>query len=495
VKRKLSEQRSIYGLPKHYSLQIEIMCAKLLRAIFICTFLACNAFRAFGGGEGLLRRQFPQKFPAVDLSRGDPGVPLFLTPYIEKGDIDHARQLATVGPLTGTSVLSYSGFFTVNKTSNGNMFFWFFPSQSGEKNDPVLLWLQGGPGDSSLSGALNENGPIGIDKDLQVFSRKFSWATKYNMLYIDNPVGTGFSFADDAGYARNEDQVAENLLNALVQFFTLFPDLKANEFYLTGESYAGKYIPALASRIGRDWPQPKVNLRGLAIGDGFTDPPVMVQSYADFMYQTGLLDELQRDRVANQTREIVNLVNQKKWIEAVAMWDDALAYFDNCSGSVDIYNYLRCKMPDGMSYYGQWLSLPDVRRSIHAGNLTYNDGSKVYQFILTDIMTSVKPQLAEAMNNYKVMLYSGQLDVIVALPLTEAMLQTVDWKYQAEYLSAPRQVWRVRPTDVEVAGYVRCVHDFYQVVVRGGGHILPWDQPERAWDMIDRFISGRPFHQ
>jgi len=63
----------------------------------------------------------------------------------------------------------------------------------------------------------------------------------------------------------------------------------------------------------------------------------------------------------------------------------------------------------------------------------------------------------------QVMLYSGQLDVIVAVPLTEAMLLTVPWQYQPEYLRVPRQCWRVRPTDVEVAGYVRRVHDFYQV--------------------------------
>ena len=63
----------------------------------------------------------------------------------------------------------------------------------------------------------------------------------------------------------------------------------------------------------------------------------------------------------------------------------------------------------------------------------------------------------------QVMLYNGQLDVIVAVPLTEAMLLTVPWKYQSEYLRRSRQVWRVRPSDVEVAGYVRRVHDFYQV--------------------------------
>ena len=61
------------------------------------------------------------------------------------------------------------------------------------------------------------------------------------------------------------------------------------------------------------------------------------------------------------------------------------------------------------------------------------------------------------------MLYSGQLDVIVAHPLTEAMLQTLDWVYKQEYLRADRAVWKVHPTDTEVAGYVRRVHDFYQV--------------------------------
>jgi len=62
--------------------------------------------------------------------------------------------------------------------------------------------------------------------------------------------------------------------------------------------------------------------------------------------------------------------------------------------------------------------------------------------------------------------YSGQLDVIVAVPVTEAMLLIVPWKYQAEYLRVPRRIWRVRPTDGEVAGYVRRVHDFYQVTAR-----------------------------
>lgn len=116
----------------------------------------------------------------------------------------------------------------------------------------------------------------------------------------------------------------------------------------------------------------------------------------------------------------------------------------------------------------------------------------------------------------QVLMYSGQLDVIVAAPLTERFLLTVNWTGAAEYRTAPRFHWKVQPSDTEVAGYVRQVKEFYQVsgylprqseechrfliynsfsfmeiIIRGGGHILPYDQPARSFDMIDRFLSTR----
>ena len=67
--------------------------------------------------------------------------------------------------------------------------------------------------------------------------------------------------------------------------------------------------------------------------------------------------------------------------------------------------------------------------------------------------------------SFQVLIYSGQLDIIVAAPLTEAMLQTIDWQYADEYRCVKKSVWKVRPDDSEVAGYVRRVHDFYQVYI------------------------------
>ena len=122
--------------------------------------------------------------------------------------------------------------------------------QHNAKDAPVLLWLQGGPGGSSLFGLFNENGPFQVNENLEVTKRQTSWTLTHHVIYIDQPVGTGFSFTKlDKCMAQNQDNVATDLYNALRQFFVMFPDIKNNEFYITGESYAGKYVPALAHKI------------------------------------------------------------------------------------------------------------------------------------------------------------------------------------------------------------------------------------------------------
>ena len=154
-------------------------------------------------------------------------------------------------------VESYSGFITVNQTTNSNLFFWFFPAENGNKSAPLILWLQGGPGSSSMFGLLKENGPFIADVDKNghpfVRSNPFSWSAEHNLLYIDNPVGTGFSFAQspEAYHSRLEDST-EDLYRFLQQFYQMFPELRLNQFFPFGESYAGKYVPSLAYKIHRE---------------------------------------------------------------------------------------------------------------------------------------------------------------------------------------------------------------------------------------------------
>ena len=119
--------------------------------------------------------------------------------------------------------------------------------QNNATDAPLILWLQGGPGGSSLFGLFIEQGPYLINAELKATPRNVTWSESYNVLYIDQPAGTGFSFTDDSrGFATSQVDVANDLYETLVQFFTVFPELLACDFYITGESYAGTHWYTLA---------------------------------------------------------------------------------------------------------------------------------------------------------------------------------------------------------------------------------------------------------
>ncbi|KAM5204673.1 putative serine carboxypeptidase CPVL isoform 2-T3 [Hipposideros larvatus] len=453
------------------------------------------------GGDGLFRSIY-RNVPVSAPQKGDARQPLVLTPYVEAGKLSEGRRLSLVAPFSGSNIESYAGYLTVNKTYNSNLFFWFFPSQADPSEAPVVLWLQGGPGSSSMFGLFVEHGPYVVTRNLTLHARDFPWTTTLSMLYIDNPVGTGFSFTDDPqGYAVNEDDVARDLFSALIQFFQLFPEFRENDFYATGESYAGKYVPAIAYYIHTLNPMlsVKINLKGIALGDAYSDPESIIEGYATFLYQIGLLDEKQKKYFQKQCDECVKYIKEEKWLSAFEVLDKLLdgdlirdpSYFQNVTGCSNYYNILQCTEPEDHSYFGKFLSLPEVRQAIHVGNRTFNDGSKVEKYLREDALKSVKPWLTEIMNNYKVLIYNGQLDIIVAAALMERSLMAMNWKGSWDYKKTERKVWKIFKSDNEVAGYVRQVGDFYQVIVRGGGHILPYDQPLRSFDMINRFIYER----
>ncbi|KAL5006260.1 hypothetical protein ScPMuIL_015066 [Solemya velum] len=269
------------------------------------------------------------------------------------------------------------------------------------------------------------------------------------------------------------------------------------------QSYAGKYIPAIAYRIHIENPTAKlkINLKGIAIGDGLCDPLTMMPVYADYIFHIGLFDEAERDYFQSQMDKAVVFIQQKEWMEAFKIFDALLlgdvtsepSFFNNVTGMTYYFNYLHAQAPPEFEYFLKYIADPSVRKSMHVGNLTYNSGEKVEMHLMNDIMQSVKPWVAVLLDNYKALLYSGQLDIIVAAPLTEAFLMTVQWSGQGKYKQAPKLIWKVNETDTEVAGYVRQVNSFYQVIVRNSGHILPYDQPERAYDMIQRFVEDRSF--
>eukprot|EP00096_Caligus_rogercresseyi_P005149 TRINITY_DN2008_c0_g1_i2.p1 TRINITY_DN2008_c0_g1~~TRINITY_DN2008_c0_g1_i2.p1 ORF type:complete len:477 (+),score=101.64 TRINITY_DN2008_c0_g1_i2:15-1445(+) len=473
----------------------------LLCVLFLCSIIVVASGR---NKNGPFRAFLPQPSNLMRLDNGT-GSPLFLTPFIQSGRISEARSKSRVELSGHESIEGYSGYLTVNKPSCGsNLFFWYFPAKYQPESAPLLLWLQGGPGGSSLFGLFVEHGPFRVNKILEVEERNTAWSLTHNILYIDQPVGTGFSFTKvDDCYARNEDDVAHDLYEALSQFFLLFPEKQSAEFYITGESYAGKYVPALAAHIHDQnalFPHSgnEINLVGIAIGDGLCDPLTMT-NYGDFLYNVGLIDETAWRVFKDVEKKVIEYILNKEWKKAFEAFDSLLngdesgvpSYFTNVTGLNYYFNYLLTNPPKEFDYYPLFLDRPSTRNAIHVGALPYNDGAIVEKHLVNDVMQSVKPLIEKLLdNNYRVMIYNGQTDVIIAWPLTEHFILSLNWSGAEEYISTKRKIWRY---GTEVAGYAKEVGNFTQVLVRNAGHMIPYDQPKWAFDLISRFTSRKGF--
>jgi len=442
--------------------------------------------------------------------------PLFVTGYLpdryEEAQKASAVELSSLGWHGGNAM--HSGFFTLDKEQGRNTFFWYSEALDGNASAPLLLWLQGGPGASSLFGMFTEIGPFGIGPGGVVQPRKVNWNQHYHLLFLDNPVGTGFSFTEtEAGYISKHEQAGEDLYHALQQFFQLFPSLRGNDFYVTGESYAGKWVPSCAYTIHSQnqnlSTEARINLKGISIGDGAMDPSKQFQGFGDLLWNLGMADESERTTFRTYEAAIQERLQAGDKVGAFKAFDEMLngdffpypTFYANVTGmSTNYFNF--ALSPDATPLGGDfvsWLNTPAVRAQIHVGDRSYApSNSTVEAYLLPDWMRDVVAMLVPLMENYKVLVYSGQNDVILGPTLTENFLYSLEWQSQDAYKVAKKNIWRRSEKGPgsqlpDVAGYAREVGLFSQVVVRGAGHMVPGDQPERALDIMERFISGRGF--
>ncbi|XP_060527439.1 venom serine carboxypeptidase-like [Cylas formicarius] len=425
--------------------------------------------------------------------RDDVGDPLILTPYLEQNQIEEARQAALVNYGGFQDIVSYAGYFTVDKAYNSNQWFWFFPSENDYENDPVLLWLQGGPGSSSLFALFTENGPFIIDGDLNVTIREIYWSQFHSVLYIDNPVGSGFSFTDEDGYAQNETKVGSDLYNSLLQFFTLFPELQNNDFFLTGESYAGKYVPAIGYTIHQNNPTAdlKINLKGLIIGNGWTDP-VNQLDYGEYLYQVGLLDVHQRAIMDGYKQAALENILVGDFANATNYANRALLFgISELAEIADIYNYLNVRVDPNERKYEEFVQTV-VRKEIHVGDTVYGNGNDVYDNLWEDIPQSVAPWLSELLSHYSVLLFNGQTDTVCPYPPMVNYISKLNFSAAEEYKTAAREYWVI---DDEVVGYIKTAGNLTELFVRDAGHYVPRDQPKWTISFVSRFARGLPINE
>ncbi|KAF7632438.1 Carboxypeptidase [Meloidogyne graminicola] len=184
----------------------------------------------------------------------------------------------------------YSGYLQISK--NKYLHYILITSKGNLNKDPLIFWFNGGPGCSSLLGLFTELGPYLLKKDgSELIENPYSWNNNASVVFIESPVGVGYSYSTDDDITNNDNQIAEENYLAIQLFFKKYPNYLKNNIFITGESYAGIYLPMLTSNIIKGINKFKINLKGLAIGNGYLNKKIDFETGLNYAYNHGVVDE------------------------------------------------------------------------------------------------------------------------------------------------------------------------------------------------------------
>ncbi|XP_069757048.1 lysosomal protective protein-like [Narcine bancroftii] len=405
-----------------------------------------------------------------------------------------------------------------------HLHYWFVTSQQDPTSDPVVLWLNGGPGCSSLDGFLSENGPFHVnDNGSTLYINEYSWNKVANMLYLESPAGVGFSYSDSGDYATNDKQVAENNYLALLDFFRKFPNFTKNAFYIFGESYGGIYTPTLAFKITDG--AAEIHFKGFAVGNGLSSRYYNDQALVYFAYYHGLIGDTLWSKL-NQfccTGERCNFHNNtdRVCVELIRHVQDIIfdsglnvySLYMDCSGGMqrnsarfhrDIENLFRFyqfhtvttreaahKMtPPCINGTAQWnwLNRADVRTALHIPQRipVWEVCSQVvgegYEHIY-DTMQDFYLQLLS--KGLRVLVYNGDTDMACNFLGDHWFVRSLKQKKTVEY-----QPW---VCDHQIAGFYEQYGNLTFLTIKGAGHMVPQWAPKQALQMFKSYLSHSPY--
>eukprot|EP00271_Cylindrocystis_brebissonii_P010137 TRINITY_DN26236_c0_g1_i1.p1 TRINITY_DN26236_c0_g1~~TRINITY_DN26236_c0_g1_i1.p1 ORF type:complete len:551 (-),score=73.23 TRINITY_DN26236_c0_g1_i1:803-2335(-) len=190
----------------------------------------------------------------------------------------------------------FAGYINVNEENERSLFYYLVTAEKNPEKAPLVLWLNGGPGCSSFDGWIYEHGPFNfipgdpVDSMPTLVENPYSWSKVANMLYVDSPAGVGLSYTKD--YLCSDLKTGRDLHTFLLKWFTEYSHFQANEFFISGESYSGIYVPVISREVAQGIEkgvEPKINFKGYYIGNGCTDDEVDGNAIVPFIAGHGLI--------------------------------------------------------------------------------------------------------------------------------------------------------------------------------------------------------------
>jgi len=416
-------------------------------------------------------------------------------------------------PICDVDVTSRAGYFDLNGSTvndgSKNYFFWMFESHNEPDTDPVVLWLTGGPGCASTLALVTENGPCKVSEDGQsTVSNPYGWNNNATVIWLDQPSGVGYSYGEEND--NNEDMVGEDAYFFLQSFFNAYPQYAASPFYVFGESFGGHYAPGIAHTIfeknnelkqsNRATENVVINLAGVGIGNGLTDPVTQYSAYP---------------AMAMNNSYDIKTVSDETYTEMVEKLPQCLALAEKCQTNAAACSsaYYACSIWELSPYEATGLNVYDIRIPCEVPGLCYNFTNTEIFFNLPSTLESLHVRTDDSAEwtecNYDVngdfskdfmvgyegyvhdlleggipvMIYAGDADYVCNWIGNKAWTMALDWTGHDAFNNAEDINWN----DM---GMVRSANGFTFLQVYGAGHLVPMDQPIAALTLLNTFTAG-----
>ncbi|CAN8245078.1 unnamed protein product [Cochlearia groenlandica] len=413
----------------------------------------------------------------------------------------------------------YSGYVTVNETNGRALFYWFFEATNHPEIKPLVLWLNGGPGCSSVGyGATQEIGPFIVDnKGANIKFNPYAWNKEANILFLESPAGVGFSYSNTTtDYGKlGDDFTARDTYVFLQKWFERFPAYKENKFFIAGESYAGKYVPELAEVI-YDNMEPnyenllsfQINLKGILLGNPLTSYAEDWIGWVDYAWSHAVIS----DETYGTIKRSCNFTSTTTWevqeckdgideiLKQYKEIDQFSLYTPIClhhSSKLD-YSYSKSKMIprlfDGFDpclddYAKVFYNRADIQKSLHATdgfhlkNWTICNTDILNNWNWTDSKPSVLPIYKKLIaGGFRVWIYSGDTDGRVPLLATRYCINKLELQIKT--------TWRPWYHEKQVSGWFQEYEGLTYATFKGAGHDVPSFKPSESLALFSAFLNG-----
>ncbi|BAT96248.1 hypothetical protein LR48_Vigan02g047800 [Vigna angularis] len=440
--------------------------------------------------------------------------------FVGVNSVSQADKISTLPGQPAVKFQQYAGYITVDEKQKRALFYYFVEAEVEPVSKPLVLWLNGGPGCSSVgAGAFVEHGPFKPSEN-GLLKNEFSWNKEANVLYLESPAGVGFSYSANKSFYDyvNDEMTARDNLVFLQRWFTKFPEFKNNDFFITGESYAGHYAPQLAQLIVQT--KTRFNLKGIAIGNPLLEFNTDFNSRAEFFWSHGLISDstyeiftkvcnysqIRRQHQSGTLTPICSGVNRLVATEVSRYIDTYDVTLDVCLSSVDQQAYVLNQMTQ-LQERGKidvcvedettaYLNRKDVQKALHAklvGITSWSVCSDILKYDMQNLEIPIISILgALAKSGIRVLVYSGDQDSVIPLIGTRSLVNGLAKNFGLNTTVSYRTWFEGR----QVAGWTQVYGDILSfATVRGAAHEAPFSQPERSLVLLKAFLEGKPLPQ